>query len=81
MSRSQKNKKLRGSSETVSTPVASPVSTAVRGTPVPRPQASAAVKTVAHEDIARRAREIYLSGQGGSDVDNWLQAERELRGL
>jgi hypothetical protein len=33
-----------------------------------------------HEDVQRRAYEIYLS-QGrteGRDLDNWLQAEREL---
>jgi len=33
-----------------------------------------------HEEVQRRAYEIYLSqGQtGGRDLDNWLQAEREL---
>ena len=34
----------------------------------------------AHEDVQGRAYEIYLS-QGrtdGRDLDNWLQAEREL---
>jgi hypothetical protein len=30
--------------------------------------------------IAKRAYEIHLSGQGGSELDNWLRAERELRG-
>ncbi len=33
-----------------------------------------------HEDVQRRAYEIYLS-QGrtdGRDLDNWLQSEREL---
>jgi hypothetical protein len=33
-----------------------------------------------HEEVQRRAYEIYLS-QGradGRDLDNWLQAEREL---
>ena len=33
-----------------------------------------------HEDVQRRAYEIYLS-QGrtdGRDLDNWLQAEREM---
>ena len=34
---------------------------------------------IADEAIARRAYEISLSGQGGSDLDNWLRAEGELR--
>ncbi len=34
----------------------------------------------AHDAIARRAYEIYLSrgGNHGSDVEDWLQAEREV---
>lgn len=34
------------------------------------------------EDIARRAYEIYLErgGRHGNDADDWLRAERELRG-
>jgi len=31
------------------------------------------------QEIARRAYEIYKSGKGGSDVENWFRAERELR--
>ena len=33
------------------------------------------------EEIARRAYEIYLArgGQHGHDVEDWLQAEHELR--
>jgi hypothetical protein len=33
-----------------------------------------------HEDIARRAQEIYLANgsREGSDVENWLQAEAQL---
>jgi len=36
---------------------------------------------VTHADIARRAYDLYLSrGTGhGHDLDDWLQAERELR--
>ncbi|MGH7179253.1 MAG: DUF2934 domain-containing protein [Tepidisphaeraceae bacterium] len=37
-------------------------------------------KTIAHDQIARRAYEIYLSGKGGTPDENWLRAERELRG-
>lgn len=29
--------------------------------------------------IAQRAHQIHVSGKGGSDVENWLRAERELR--
>jgi Protein of unknown function (DUF2934) len=35
---------------------------------------------VTDEMIAKRAYEISQSGDGGSDDENWLQAERELRG-
>ncbi len=30
------------------------------------------------EAIEQRAYEIHASGEGGSDVDDWLRAEREL---
>ena len=42
-----------------------------------KPQAA----TVTNGDIARRAYDLYL-GRGcehGHDVDDWMQAERELR--
>ena len=34
----------------------------------------------AHEEIERRAHELYLrrGGQHGSDIDDWLAAETEL---
>jgi Protein of unknown function (DUF2934) len=34
-----------------------------------------------HEEISRRAYEIYLErdGFGGNELDDWLQAEAELR--
>jgi hypothetical protein len=35
---------------------------------------------VTHEQISKRAFEIFASGKGGSQVENWLRAERELRG-
>jgi hypothetical protein len=37
---------------------------------------------VSVSDIARRAFDLYLARgrQDGGDVDDWLQAERELRG-
>ena len=77
-------------------PVAQPVAskpiarTEVRNTPIPKAAAPAAAATarpaasgeqvVTHEQIARRAYEIWASGKGGSDFDNWTRAERELRG-
>jgi len=37
---------------------------------------------LAHEEIRDRAHEIYLErgGQPGGEMDDWLQAERELEG-
>ena len=43
---------------------------------------SAEVYTVTDSDIARRAFEIFCERgwRHGHDVEDWLQAERELRG-
>jgi len=62
--------------------------TEVRNTPVPKistpakPAATTAqtARTITHDQIARRAYEIWSSGKGGSDFDNWVRAERDLRG-
>jgi len=51
--------------------------TAVRNSPLPK--AVAAKKEVTCQDIARRAYEIWQTN-GGGELDNWLAAERELRG-
>ncbi|HEY1922097.1 MAG TPA: DUF2934 domain-containing protein [Tepidisphaeraceae bacterium] len=51
--------------------------TVVRNTPVPR---AAAKPVVTHEMIAKRAYEIYRSPRNRSQVENWLLAERELKG-
>jgi hypothetical protein len=63
-------------------------STPVRNSPIPKlaPKSAATSpatmkKTITHEMIACRAYEISYSGTGGSDFDNWLRAERELRGI
>ncbi|MDB5294440.1 MAG: hypothetical protein JWO31_423, partial [Phycisphaerales bacterium] len=65
--------------------------TAVRHTPVPKassfvPAAAAAVvaparaaRVVTNDMIAARAYEIWTSGAGGSEFDNWCRAEGELR--
>ncbi len=40
------------------------------------------IRRPTYEDIAARAYAIYLEhGQDGRDVENWLQAERELTGV
>jgi hypothetical protein len=41
-----------------------------------------AARTPGHDEIAMRAFEIYLSRGGwpGRDVDDWLEAERQLLG-
>jgi hypothetical protein len=53
--------------------------TVSRNTPVPRP--SPMKRDISHEMIAKRAYEIFASGKGGTQIDNWLRAERELRAL
>ncbi len=58
--------------------------TPVRNTVVPpKPAVIPARKpaVVTHEAIAIRAYEIWRSGKGGSEQQNWVQAERELKGL
>ncbi len=58
------------------------VSSPVRNTPIPRAQApvpAPAKKQITREMIAKRAYEIWQSGKGGSEMENWLRAERELR--
>ncbi len=63
--------------------------TDVRNSPVPKvasvirtpaPRSVAAV-SIAHDQIALRAYEIWQSGQGGSEFDHWIRAERELRAV
>jgi hypothetical protein len=54
-------------------------STVSRNSPLPRPEPTS--RTITHEMIAKRAYEIYVSGKGGSAVENWTRAERELKGI
>lgn len=57
---------------------------AVRNSPIPKLTVTAPATltaVVSRESIALRAYEIWQSGQGGSDFDNWCRAERELRGV
>jgi hypothetical protein len=56
--------------------------TEVRNSPIPKIAARPATsRVVTQEMIAKRAYEIHASGRGGSELDNWLRAERELRGV
>ena len=57
--------------------VAAPVKTPARNTPVPRPQPVA--REITNDMVAKRAFEIWVGGTGGSEHENWLRAERELR--
>ena len=53
--------------------------TAVRNSAIPK--IAPVDSQITEEQIAIRAYEIFLSGTGGTQDDNWKQAERELRGL
>jgi hypothetical protein len=46
----------------------------------PRTENTSANHAPSHEEIRRRAYEIYLErdGFGGNELDDWLQAEAEL---
>ncbi len=58
--------------------------TEVRNSAIPPKLSSVAKKlarVITHDTIARRAFEIYASGDGGSETENWYRAERELRGI
>ena len=52
---------------------------AVSGSTRPGPNGSAPVTDA---DVARRAYELYLARgrEPGHDIEDWLQAERDLRG-
>ena len=56
------------------------VSTPVRNTAIPKKAAVAKKLEITSEQIAIKAFEIHASGNGGSELDNWFAAERELRG-
>jgi hypothetical protein len=49
--------------------------------PVESPTAAAIASAVTESEIARRAFELYCDRgrEDGHDVDDWLNAERELR--
>jgi hypothetical protein len=59
-------------------------STTVRNTAIPKAQAAsqpaASSRAVTNDMIAKRAYEISKSPECGSEFDNWIRAERELKG-
>lgn len=67
-------KPTQTSSKTTETPAAGPNTAAQRNSPAPRGGPT-------HEQIARRAYEIFLArgGQHGNPEQDWHQAERELK--
>jgi hypothetical protein len=56
---------------------AAPRATAVRNTAVPK-ATTAPKPIITREMIAKRAFEISMSPECGSEFDNWLRAERDL---
>jgi hypothetical protein len=58
-----------------------PTTTAIRNSAVPPKAAAAKKQAPAYDQIALSAYLIWKSGTGGNQDDNWLRAERELRGL
>lgn len=71
-------KKTTTSKPTAKKPVAEVTKTAVRNTPLPKVSKKAEI-VISQDQIAKRAYEIFASGKGGSESDNWHQAERQLR--
>jgi hypothetical protein len=86
-------KRSTSTHSTKKTTPAKTVSTPVRNSAIPRSTsptnrgfgnngggtATATGRQISHEMIAKRAYEIWKSGKGGSQYDNWIRAERELR--
>ena len=77
--------KVQSRSAAPAAKAAAPVSTPMRNSAVPKPSTPApktasTARVITHEMIAKRAYEISQSPQCGSEYDNWIRAERELRG-
>lgn len=71
------NKNPRIGNEVKAPVPAEKTSTPVRNSPIPKVSGK---KEISREQIAKRAYEISNSGKGGSEDENWLRAEQELRG-
>jgi hypothetical protein len=73
MSRSAKTPKKQDQTDAEISPAAETPPASISETPVVE-------TTPSQEEIARRAYELYLErGGDGNEVEDWLQAERELR--
>jgi len=53
--------------------------TKVRNTALPKAAKKAGPIVLTRELVAKRAFEIHAGGTGGSELDNWYRAERELK--
>ena len=53
--------------------------TPVRKTVTPRKSAPTTSVALTHDLIAERAYHIAMSGNGGTESENWYRAERELK--
>ncbi|HEV8605181.1 MAG TPA: DUF2934 domain-containing protein [Tepidisphaeraceae bacterium] len=76
-----KNPRIGNEVRSEPTPQPTRTSTPIRNSAIPKistPQSGR--RDVSHDQIAKRAYEISISGSGGSELDNWLRAERELKG-
>ncbi len=78
MAKSTKNSRIGNEVKAAAPATPAKTVTAVRNSAIPKPLPK---KEITHDQIARRAYEISISGSGGSEVDNWLRAERELKGV
>ncbi|MFI5379431.1 MAG: DUF2934 domain-containing protein [Tepidisphaerales bacterium] len=78
MARQQNTPKLGTAVNVAPAPALSKTTTPVRNTTIPPVPART---PITRELIAQRAYYISISGHGGSEVDNWLRAERELKAL
>jgi hypothetical protein len=78
----QKNPRIGNEVRSEPTPQPTRTTTPVRNTAIPRSATptGGARREITHEQIAKRAYEISISGSGGSELENWLRAERELKG-
>jgi hypothetical protein len=60
-------------------PKAPPAPSRTSATAISTETPTFATRRVTHEEIARKAYEIWKSGRGGTAFENWIRAERELR--
>ena len=75
--KTESSKKIEAAKKTVKGSISSPV----RNSAIPKlmPIVSRKIEAISTDAIARKAFEIFASGNGGSELDNWFAAERELR--